>query len=166
MTYQNSPHHIENLNIARKKAKTTECKCTHCSEDIVKSGHKRHEKYCYLNPSNIKICPVCSNPIKNYKTGTTCSYSCSNTLFRSGENNGMHSKSPAYQTICFNHHEKKCVVCSEDKIVEVHHYDENHDNNDPKNLVPLCPTHHKYWHSRYRHLIEDAVKTYYENWSG
>ncbi len=33
--------------------------------------------------------------------------------------------------------------CSTDFVLEVHHLDSNAYNNDPKNLVILCPTHHK-----------------------
>ena len=65
-----------------------------------------------------------------------------------------------YRTICFRHHEKKCIVCGEEGIVSVHHYDENHDNNDPSNLVPLCPTHHVYIHSRYSFEIMGIVDNY------
>lgn len=62
-----------------------------------------------------------------------------------------------YRTICFTHHKKECVVCGEDRIVSVHHYDENHNNNDPNNLVPLCPTHHQYVHSGYKDLVIDKI---------
>jgi hypothetical protein len=65
-----------------------------------------------------------------------------------------------YRTICWAYHEKQCVVCGESKIVEVHHYDGVHDNNDPKNLVPLCPTHHQYWHSPHKEDIEEIVHAY------
>jgi 5-methylcytosine-specific restriction endonuclease McrA len=68
-----------------------------------------------------------------------------------------------YRTICFKNHKKICVVCGEDKIVTVHHMDEDHQNNDPKNLVPLCPTHHHYWHSKYRELIRTKVEEYINN---
>lgn len=112
-----------------------------------------------------KICPVCESEFQTQKDHprekTTCSYSCSNTYFRSGLDNPNYKTGNNYRTICFNHHEKKCVVCGEDKIVEVHHLDENHNNNEPENLIPLCPTHHKYWHSRHKHLIEDAVFEYW-----
>jgi hypothetical protein len=69
-----------------------------------------------------------------------------------------------YTTICFAHHEKKCVVCGENKIVAVHHLDENHKNNDPSNLVPMCPTHHQYWHSPHRADVEQSVQEYIGNW--
>lgn len=69
-----------------------------------------------------------------------------------------------YRSICFAHHEKKCVVCEERKIVTVHHLDEDHTNNNPENLIPMCPTHHQYWHSRYRSDVEDIVRLYIESW--
>ena len=55
------------------------------------------------------------------------------------------------------------MVCGEKNVVAVHHVNENHDDNDPKNLVPLCPTHHIYMHSKHKYLIEDKVKNYIEN---
>lgn len=124
---------------------------------------KKNRKYRKI----IKKCPVCSTPFEALKGSKrekqTCSYGCSNTLFRTG-NRGNRSCS-AYRTICWRYHEKKCVICGEDKIVEVHHYNEDHDDNRPENLIPLCPTHHKYWHSRYRCLIEDKVRAYAQKFS-
>jgi 5-methylcytosine-specific restriction endonuclease McrA len=38
----------------------------------------------------------------------------------------------------FNH---RCAVCGEDKP-QVHHIDEDPSNNDPMNLIPLCPNCH------------------------
>lgn len=45
-------------------------------------------------------------------------------------------------------------------IVAVHHYDGNHDNNSPENLIPLCPTHHQYVHSRYKKLVQEKIDYY------
>ena len=121
----------------------------------------------YFNNYNTKkICPVCGKEfyVPNYnKDKVCCSYACSNTYFRSGENNGMYDKATKYSTICFRHHQHKCCVCGEENIVAVHHHDGNHDNNDICNLVPLCPTHHQYWHSRFRNLIQDKVDEYVKN---
>jgi hypothetical protein len=105
-------------------------------------------------------CPICGDvfiPEYNEKQ-VTCSYGCSNTFFARKRNKPENYKS--YKTICWYHHGKKCILCGEDKIVEVHHMDENHKNNNPKNLVPLCPTHHQYWHSRYRDVIRKRVDDY------
>lgn len=124
----------------------------------------RQLKYPIIN----KNCPVCTKQFKTQKghkrEKTTCSYSCSNTYYRSGENNPNYIDGLAgealYRKICFAHHEKKCIVCDEKNIVEVHHYDNNHYNNVPENLIPICPTHHKYWHSRHRMLIKDKIDNY------
>lgn len=120
-----------------------------------------------------KVCPVCS---KEFYTDTTskgrnkicCSYGCSNTYFRSGENNGQYKGSnfsgkDSYKIICFRKHQHKCCVCGEEKIVAVHHYDGNHNNNEISNLVPLCPTHHCYIHSNYKDEIIDKVDEYRNN---
>jgi hypothetical protein len=140
----------------------TECKF--CGKFFLSSNISKHENMCFLNPENIKLCKVCNSPIKNFKTSKgTCSRSCANKLFRTGENHG-NWKQDRYQTTCFAHHDKKCVVCNEDKIVEVHHLDHNKSNNNPENLIPLCPTHHQYWHSRYRVIIEDIVFDYISEW--
>lgn len=110
-----------------------------------------------------KVCPVCGKEFET-KVGskeekTTCSYSCSNTYFRSGTSN-PNWKDDSYRSTCFKYHNKKCVICNEDKIVTVHHYDENHNNNEPKNLIPLCPTHHQYVHSRYKDEVMGAIEDY------
>ena len=54
---------------------------------------------------------------------------------------------------------EKCVVCRFDKVVDLHHLDENHKNNDLKNLIGLCPNHHKMLHDfRYRKEIRSTLK--------
>lgn len=131
-------------------------------------------KNIYMN----KICPVCdkefevSIKLEESRPKLTCSHGCANTYFRSGINNGSHSKAAnaeenkgnSYRTICFHYHEKKCVVCGEYKIVAVHHYDENHGNDAPENLIPMCPTHHQYMHSNYKDEIAGVVDDYIKQW--
>ena len=48
---------------------------------------------------------------------------------------------------------KKCIVCGFDKIVELHHLDENKSNNSKENLIGLCPNHHKMLHD-FRFRVE------------
>jgi hypothetical protein len=115
-----------------------------------------------------KECPVCQTPFEvrkgQQREKQTCSVSCANTFFRSKENHGNwiddRSEIANYREICFKHHEKECVVCGEKNIVAVHHYDENHDNNEPSNLIPLCPTHHQYVHSSFAHLVQDKIEKF------
>ena len=92
-----------------------------------------------------------------------CSRKCANSTGGKAKSKKYHGDGNAhYATVAWRHHERKCIICGENKIVAVHHYDENHDNNDPKNLIPLCPTHHQYMHSRYKIEIEEKVKNYIE----
>lgn len=110
-----------------------------------------------------KDCPICGTKFTTGKDSPrekmTCSHSCANSYFRSGVNN-PNWKENSYRTTCFHFHKKECIVCGENKIVKVHHFDENNKNNSPNNLIPLCPTHHQYWHSRYKEEIEQIVIDY------
>lgn len=155
--YNNSEAHLNNLKVARKKAFQTKEKCTLCEKIFTKSGIKNHIKSC----GSRTPCLVCGE-LKTHKQ-KTCSYSCSNKLFRTGENHG-NWKVESYRTTCFLYHEKKCVICGEEKIVDVHHLDENRNNNKPDNLIPICPTHHRYWHSRFKGEVEGKVKEYIRDW--
>lgn len=138
--------------------------CEYCSKEFTKGNITRHLNACIKNPLVIKakekVCPVCDSLF--YTESVTCSHSCANTYFRSGINNPNHNPDGinAYIAICFSFHKKECVICSENNIVEVHHYDENHNNNSPENLIPLCPTHHQYYHSKYRYLVEPSIIDY------
>lgn len=134
------------------------------SENNINIDHlkKRKTKYKLL----IKNCPVCGlefeTKVGNKEEKTTCSHSCSNTFFRSGSSN-PNWKIESYRSTCFEEHEKECIVCGENKIVEVHHYDENKKNNTPENLIPLCPTHHQYVHSRYKDEVIVKIEKYRNN---
>lgn len=43
---------------------------------------------------------------------------------------------------------KKCIICGFDKVVDLHHLDNNHSNNAENNLIGVCPNHHKMLHHR------------------
>lgn len=97
-----------------------------------------------------KLCECCGNEYnwqgrehtKSFKDSKFCSRSCANNRSVWWKNNATH-----YRTIALNNHEKKCVVCGFDKVVAIHHIDENKKNNDPTNLIPLCPNHHEMVHN-------------------
>lgn len=155
--YQKSESHLSNMEAARQKSLTIKTQCPYCEKLFGPSGISRHMKACKLNPATFRTCPVCKKD-SNF-SGTTCSHACANTYFRSGVNH-PNSVPHAYRTVCFSYHKKECIICGEKNIVAVHHLDEDHSNNDPKNLIPLCPTHHQYLHSNFKHLIEDKVNAY------
>lgn len=115
----------------------------------------------------VKVCPVCSKEFNariGKKESETCSHSCANKIYRRGRRSGLW-KDSVYRTTCFLYHKKECVVCGEKLVVAVHHADGDKKNNDPRNLIPLCPTHHQYMHSKHRHVIEGVVKEYVESFS-
>ena len=144
--------------IEAARAAISKTVCPYCSKIITGSfSAEKHIKACKKNPENFKTCPVCRASYS--KSGATCSYACANTYFKSGVNN-PNWKDSRYKTTCFAYHDKVCIVCGESKIVEVHHVDENHDNNSPNNLVPLCPTHHQYYHSRYKDEVAPIISAY------
>lgn len=43
---------------------------------------------------------------------------------------------------------QKCLICGFDKVIDLHHLDNNHSNNSEKNLIGICPNHHKMLHHR------------------
>ena len=65
-----------------------------------------------------------------------------------------------YRVICFHYHKYKCIICGESNVVEVHHFDKDRDNFEKENLVPLCPTHHKYMHTEFESLIYSIVEMF------
>jgi len=122
-------------------------------------GASKHRKYEVIK----KICPVCSKEFETKKghkrEKTVCSNSCANSYFRTGESHPNWNKD-SYRNKCFKYHKKECVICKENVIVEVHHFDRHKSNNEPENLIPLCPTHHKYCHSRHYKLIKEKIENY------
>lgn len=150
------------IDAAREKA-YKKYDCSYCGIGISLTNFKKHENHCKSNPKVIekkgKNCPVCDTFF--ISESVTCSYSCSNTHF-----NHLRNKPETYnnyRTICFKYHKKECVICKENKIVAVHHMNEDHEDNRPENLIPLCPTHHQYVHSRYKDDVLSLIENYIEN---
>ena len=114
-------------------------------------GRKR--KY----PIKIRICPVCKKEFSttdyaNKKPKITCGYACSNTYFRSGENNGSwkgEKSSRYYRRTALSSLPLVCFQCGYNKhieILEVHHVDGQHKNSKLDNLRMVCPTCHDELH--------------------
>lgn len=93
-----------------------------------------------------KNCPVCdvvfiaSSGSPDEKT--TCSYSCSNTFFRSGKNHPNWKDSGTdYRKTALASYPHRCNRCGYDKYVEVltvHHINRNRTDNSLENLEVLC----------------------------
>lgn len=129
------------------------------------SHFSKNKKYVSL------VCSCCGETFeieeRLSKNRLYCSIQCSNQKPRSKQKEWSELKGrKSYIKICFRYHEKKCVVCGEENIVTVHHYDGNHENNDPRNLIPICPTHHSYMHSKYKKLVCEKVENYHAEFNG
>lgn len=111
---------------------------------------KEHTKECQRCGKEYTI--VAREKTKKFKDSKYCSRSCSNN-----RQDWWNENATNYRTIAFQNWKKECVVCGFDKIVVVHHMDENHNNNDINNLVPLCPNHHEMFHSKYRDEVEPLI---------
>lgn len=91
----------------------------------------------------------CGKPIKilqsRIKENNFCSRECGNRYKNRDKINIIDST--AYRRNAFLYYPHKCKICGwskDERVLEVHHIDENRDNNDISNLVILCPTCHKY----------------------
>ena len=107
--------------------------------------------------------------IKNSKTGNVfCSKSCAcsynNTHFRTQENHpnwkGGKVGSKEHMILAYRNYIPECAVCGENDrdMLEVHHIDFNHSNNELDNLIILCANHHLKLH-RGGLVITDEIKT-------
>ena len=118
------------------------CKCANCGKEIWKV----------------------KSQIEKSKTGNVfCNVSCAisknNKLFKTGENHPTYVGSN-YRQRAFMTYPHKCVVCGYDedeRILEVHHIDEDRENNDIGNLCILCPICHKKISLHYYKLTEDFI---------
>lgn len=115
------------------------------------------------------ICETCDTPfavkerekLHPHREQYFCSRSCANSTGGKAKAKKHHYDEVAnYRTVTWRHHERKCLVCGEINVVAAHHLNENHNDNRPENLVPLCPTHHQYMHSRHKEKIIDKVEAY------
>lgn len=118
------------------------------------------------------ICKICSNQFQvkerellfPSKSEYYCSKSCSCSVGGAVTRERYYPDEKVHYTIvAWRHHKKECIICKEHKIVTVHHYNGDHQDDRPENLVPLCPTHHQYMHSKFRNLISKQVDEYVRN---
>lgn len=122
-------------------------KCKNCKKEV--EHHAKGMCYnCYKKfawqPKKI-ICKRCKKQKVHHSQGY-CS-SCYNFLFHYDlikEHNYRKWHNLDLET--YRKLTKSCNVCSFDKIIELHHIDGNRENNSEKNLVGLCPNHHKMIH--------------------
>ena len=118
--------------------------CTNC-----KTKKEHHAKgLCYTCYKKIKWAPKilkCKRCQKEraIHAKNLCA-SCYNYVFQLDKNRAYnHRKSNNVDLKTYRKTTKSCVICGFDKIVDLHHIDSNKENNSSKNLIGLCPNHHR-----------------------
>lgn len=132
--------------------------CFVCHKDIYKrpsqikinKGKVFCSKECYgLSCRKEFSCPVCGNKVLAGLNKKTCSRACANT-FRTGlkyKQNSPKDKVKAYKQLKMRLLKLRgniCERCGYNKyeILQVHHKDRNHANNELDNLELICPNCH------------------------
>lgn len=141
-------------------------KCPYCIEEekIVRYANNRTEVECaYCGKKFLKA----NSKLENSKSGL---YFCcrehkdmaqridSGERFEQLRPDHYGIVNTCYRTAAFRHYENKCACCGYDeepKILQVHHRDENRNNNALDNLVILCPNCHAKITYKYYTLTED-----------
>lgn len=134
------------------------------TEEYKRKQAEKNDRLFGAITEHTKVCECCGKEFifegrlksKAFEKSKFCSRSCANNRQLWWNDNATH-----YRTIAFQSWKQECAICGFDKIVAVHHIDENHDNNDPHNLIPLCPNHHEMVHSKWKKemlpLIQEAL---------
>ncbi|MBT3691401.1 hypothetical protein HOD75_00115 [archaeon] len=106
----------------------------------------------------LQECPRCKRTKPHHSKGY-CK-ACYNYVFFIDNTKAHNYKK--YHNIDFETYKrltKSCLICNFDKVVDLHHLDEDHNNNNEDNLIGLCPNHHKMLHDfRYKDEIQQQIQ--------
>ena len=134
--------------------------CKNCNQE--KEHHAKGFCYtCYkkLNwQPKLQMCKRCKRKMPIHAKGFCAS--CYNAKFHADKAKAYHHrKSNNVDLKTFRKVTRVCVICGFDKIVDIHHIDSNKQNSDPKNLIGLCPNHHRMINNaKFRPEIFKALK--------
>jgi hypothetical protein len=115
-------------------------KCSSCKQphngkyktcDICREKKKESMRKLRINRLKLGLCQ-CGKPVES---GYTQCYQC--------RRNRELNQSP-YRAII---NTSECKICGFSVLVHVHHIDGDHENNNPNNLIALCPNHHATAHA-------------------
>ena len=134
--------------------------CLNCKSE--KEHHAKGLCYsCYKKlkwQPKIQSCKRCKRKIAIHAKGLCAG--CYNYIFHLDKNRAYNQRKRNNISLkIYRQTTKTCVICNFDKIVDVHHIDANKNNNSPKNLIGLCPNHHRMIHnSNFRNEIFQNLK--------
>ncbi len=134
--------------------------CTNCNQE--KEHHAKGLCYiCYKKlkwKPKIQICKRCKRKMPIHAKGLCAG--CYNYIFHLEKNKAYnHRKFHNVDLKTYKRVTKECVICGFNKIIDLHHIDLNKQNNDTKNLIGLCPNHHRMIHNlNFRNEIFQILK--------
>lgn len=135
-------------------------KCINCN--LEKEHHAKGLCYsCYKKINwkpKIQTCKRCKRKMAIHAKGLCPG--CYNYIFHLDKNKAYNQrKRNNIDLKTYRKTSKACVICDFDKIVDIHHIDSNKTNNTPKNLIGLCPNHHRMIHNlNFREEIFQILK--------
>ena len=129
---------LENINLITLNQKKSNVKCAWCKKSFYKN-HSRKKS----SKSGLFFCCRKHNDFAQRTDGLPEINPSHYGTGRTGRN------SSTYRRIAFKNHPNKCNKCSYDEhfsLLDVHHIDKNHNNNDISNLEILCVMCHRKYH--------------------
>lgn len=130
--------------MCRYKGGRIQCTCANCGKELWKT------------PSEIK-----RSKTGNVFCDKSCACSYNNSHFRTNENNpnwkGGRVGANTHIILARRNYQQKCAICGCDDLdmLEVHHIDMNHENNEMDNLIILCANHHAKVHRGNLEITQD-----------
>jgi len=119
-------------------------KCENCNQE--KEHHAKG--FCYSCYKKLKwepkiiSCKRCKRKMAMHAKNLCAG--CYNFIFHLDKNKAYNQrKSHKVDLKTYRKVTKECVICGFDKIVDLHRIDSNKENNSLKNLIGLCPNHHR-----------------------
>lgn len=145
----NRSHHIcpicqqEDRNSTKIK-----CKCAYCQKEFLRAASKIEK-----SKSGLSFCSrECKDLAQRINSGEEF------IKIRPDHYNKIQGKN--YREKAFRVYEHKCFICGWDEdeyILEVHHIDENRDNNELNNLMILCPICHRKISSHRYNIVNNKL---------
>ena len=135
-------------------------KCKNCAEEKEHQAKGLCHK-CYVKiswkPKEL-ICERCKREMPLHAKGLCAG--CYNFVFYLEYNKDWnYKKNHNIPLELYKEITKSCAICCFDKVVDLHHLDENKKNNTKENLAGLCPNHHKMFHDfKYRKEIQEELR--------
>jgi len=121
--------------------------CDNCGKDCIKHA-KGMCTTCYKKLAwrpKLRECERCKRMLPHHAKGHCAG--CYNYVFHLERTKaGQYKKHHNIELETYKKITKSCLICGFDKVVDLHHLDENKKNNSESNLAGLCPNHHKMLH--------------------